>query len=207
MIMGASGQGAALALAMAIVGCPTIGGLVGAVQNPSAAEVEEARAALEQFRGESDIGEALRGDLAALLARDTPQYEVSVLEREGRDRYSVASHVDTVIGLDNLVVDLIRCDLGEHILPPLTLYARVDAELLRADDRAVLHRARLEYWGESFPFAVWGAASAERFALGLARAQRSLAEQLVQSFFVAKTPTEMTWPRCLNQYWKGKWQW
>lgn len=202
MTRGGSGEGAALIFAAAIVGCPTVGGLVGAVQNPSAAEVEAARAALEQFRGDRDIGEALRGELAALLARDTPQYEVSVLGRDERDRDSAASHVDTLIELDNLVVAFMRCDRHYHTLPPLTLYAAVDAELVRADDRAVLHRARLEYWGESFPFAAWGAANAERFALGVARGQRNLAEQLVQSFFVAQTPTEMRWPRCLNQPWR-----
>ncbi len=41
-----TGQGIFLAVPAAIVGCPTIGGLVGAVQNPSPAEVEAARAAL-----------------------------------------------------------------------------------------------------------------------------------------------------------------
>ncbi len=88
-----------------------------------------------------------------------------------------------------------------YILPPLTLYAAVDAKLLRGATRAVVHRVRFEYWGETFPFVTWGAAGADRFALGVARAVRSLAEQLVQSFFVARTPTKLTWPRCLNQPW------
>jgi hypothetical protein len=117
------GEGIILALPAAIVGCPTIGGLVGAVQNPSAAEVEAARAALEQFRGDGDIGEALRGELAALLARDIPQYEVSVLGRAGRDRDSPPSDVDTLIELDNLSVALMQCDGDTHILPSLALYA------------------------------------------------------------------------------------
>lgn len=55
-----------------------------------------------------------------------------------------------------------------------------------------------------FPWSTGGAAGGERLALGLARAQRSLAEQLSQSFFLAQAPTAMTWPHCVNQSWKGK---
>jgi hypothetical protein len=93
--------------------------------------------------------------------------------------------------LDWLHVTLLRCGGGTPIVPPLTLYAAVDARLVRADTGAVLHHARIEHWGETFPFVGWGAGGAARFARGLDRAQNSLAEQLVQSFFVAQTPTAL----------------
>ena len=201
-----AGDGAILMLAGAIVGCPTIGGLVGAVQNPSEAVAAEASAALERLGAETR-GDALRGDLAALLARETPQYTVVLLAPDEPDRAPPEPTVDTTVALDKLQVTLKQCDTGTYILPPLNLYAAVDAQLLRVADRAVLHRAHFEYWGEAYPLIDWGAAGAERFALGVARAQRSLAEQLLQSFFVAQAPTAMTWPRCLNQSWKGIWDW
>jgi hypothetical protein len=115
-----------------------------------------------------------------------------------------------VVALEKLTVELMRCDVAANIAPPLTLYAAVDAQLLRGAPRPVLHQARFEYWGENFPFAVWGADGAERFTLGLASAQRSLAEQIVQSFFVAQAPTALRWPRCGNQAWKRPkrpWDW
>ena len=197
------GQGAPFVLALAIVGCPTVGGLVGAVQNPSVAEVTEARATLEPIGSAADIGEALRGNLVALLARDAPQYGVRLLTPDEADQLPLGLPVDTVLALENLRVELLQCDTASHVTPPLTLYTVVDAELLRAANRAPLHRERFEYWGETFTFAEWGAAGGDRLALGLARAERSLAEQLVQTFFVAQAPTEMTWPRCVNQGWLG----
>jgi hypothetical protein len=208
MIMGASsaGHGAALMVAAAIVGCPTIGGLVGVVQNPSEAEVAESRTALERRGGAGALGDALRGDLVALLARDAPQYAVDLLAPAAADGPPLETAADTVIVLENLTVELLRCDAATHIAPPLTLYAAVEAQLLQGAPRPVLHRARFEYWGESAPFGAWGAADAERFAQGLASAGRSLAEQIVQSFFVAQAPTALRWPRCGNQAWRSKGQ-
>jgi hypothetical protein len=201
------GYGGGFAFFGAVAGCPTIGGVVGAVRTPSDAEVVEARTALERIGRESTLGDALRGDLAALLARDAPQYAVALLAPDDSEAPPLGAPVDTVVALGRLTVDLMQCDTHTHIVPPLTLYATVDVQLLRADTRAVLHQARLQYWGESLPFGVWGAAGAERFILGLSQAGRSLAEQIVQSFFVAETPTTLTWPRCGNQLWKTKGQW
>ena len=186
--------------AAAIVSCPTIGGVVGAVQNPSDAEVAEARAALERRGDAGALSDALRGDLVALLARDAPQYAVDLLAPAAPDGPPLETAADTVIVLENLTVELLRCDAAAHITPPLTLYAAVEAQLLQGAPRPVLHRARFEYWGESAPFGAWGAADAERFAQGLASARRSLAEQIVQSFFVAQTPIELKWPHCGNRF-------
>ena len=201
------GQGAPLVILGAIVSCPTIGGLVGAVENPSEAEVAEARTALERRGGDGALGDALRGDLVALLARDAPQYAVDLLAPAAADGPPLETAADTVIVLEKLTVELMRCDAAAHIAPPLTLYAAVDAQLLRGAPRPMLHQARFEYWGENFPFAVWGADGAERFAQGLASARRSLAEQIVQYFFVAPTPIKLWWPLCGNQPWRRPWEW
>jgi hypothetical protein len=200
---GASSAAPAVYLMMAaaaIVGCPTIGGAVGAVQNPSDAEVAEARAALESRGDAGALGDALRGDLVALLARDAPQYAVDLLAPAATDGPPLETAADTVIVLENLTVELLRCDAAAHIAPPLTLYAAVEAQLLQGAPRPVLHHARFEYWGESATFGAWGAADAERFAQGLASARRSLAEQIVQSFFVAQTQIELKWPHCGNRF-------
>jgi hypothetical protein len=199
-----SDVGVLVGVPLMIVGCPTVGGLVGAVQNPSVAEFTEARAAVDTIGGAEEVGEALRGDLVALLARDAPQYPVRLLTPDEVDQLPSGLPVDTVMALENLRVELLQCDTASHVTPPLTLYAVVDAELLRAANRAPLHRERFEYWGETFTFAEWGAAGGDRLALGLARAERSLAEQLVQTFFVAQTPTKLKWPHCVNQRRKGK---
>ena len=188
----------------AIVGCPTIGRLVGAAQNPSEAEVAEARTALKRRGDDGALGDALREDLVVLLARDAPQYAVELLAPTASDRPSLETSADTVIALKKLTVELRRCDAADHIAPPLTLYAAVEAQLLQGAPRPVLHRARFEYWGESATFGAWGAADAEHFAQGLASARRSLAEQIVQSFFVAQAPTALRWPRCGNQAWRYK---
>src|SRR5512139_3630059 len=160
-----AGQAAAIVLALAIVGCPTIGGLVGAVENPSVAEVTEAHAAVEPLGGAADIGEALRGNVAVLLARDAPQYAVRLLTPDEAEQLPPGLPVDTVIALEHLQVVLLQCDTASHLRPPLTLYARVDAQLLLAADRAPLHRERFEYWGETFTFVEWGAGGGERLAL------------------------------------------
>lgn len=194
-----AGQGAIILVALMLVGCPTVGGLVGAIQNPSAAEVTEARAAMEPLGGAADVGEALRGNVAVLLARDAPQYAVRLLTLDEVEQLPPGLPVDTVIALEHLQVVLLPCDTASHISPPLTLYAVVDAQLLRAANRAPLHRERFEYWGETFTLTEWGATGGERLAQGLARAERNLAEQLVQTFFVAQSPTKLAWPRCVNQ--------
>ena len=199
--------GVLIGVPLMVVGCPTVGGLVGAVQNPSAAEVTAVRAAVEPLGSAADVGEALRGNVAALLARDAPQYAVRLLTPDEAEQLPPGLPVDTVIALENLRVELLQCDTASHVTPPLTLYAVVDAQLLRATNRAPFHKERFEYWGETFTFAEWGAAGGDRLGLGLARAERSLAEQLVQTFFVAQTPTKMTWPRRFNQSWKGRWHW
>jgi hypothetical protein len=150
------------------------------------------------------FGDALRDDVVALLARDAPQYAVELLAPTASDGPPLETSADTVVALENLTVDLRRCDVAEHVAPPLTLYAAVDAQLLQGAPRPVLHRARFEYWGESATFGAWGAADAEQLAQGLASARRSLAEQIVQSFFVAQAPTALRWPRCGNQAWRYK---
>jgi hypothetical protein len=204
MIEGGShaGDGAILMAAAAIVGCPTIGGVVGVVQNPSEAEVAEVRTALERRGGDGALGDALRDDLVALLARDAPQYAVDLLAPAAADGPPLETAADTVVVLEKLTVELRRCDVAKHIAPPLTLYAAVEAQLLQGTPRPVLHHARFEYWGESATFGAWGAADAERFVQGLASARRSLAEQIVQNFFVAQAPTALRWPRCGNQAWR-----
>lgn len=189
-------------LLAASVLCPTVFGALGAALTSSEAEVAEARAALERV-GAENVGDALRGDLVVLLARDAPQYAVALLGPDGTD--PLGAPVDTVVALKNLSVTLMPCSRRSTSGAPLTLYAAVDAELRRADTRAVVHRARIEYWGETFPFGAWGGAGAERLALGLARAQRSLAEQLVQSFFLAQGRMAMKWPFCENQLWRKRW--
>jgi hypothetical protein len=70
----------------------------------------------------------------------------------------------------------------------------------------MLHQSRFEYWGESATFGAWGAADAERFAQELASARHSLADQIVQTFFVGQAPTALRWPRCGNQTWRSKGQ-
>jgi len=113
--------------------------------------------------------------------------------------------VDTLVKLGEFRVSLLQCVPHTYTMPPLTLYAWVDANLLRAAGCSVLRSARFEYWGDAVSLVdCGGAAGGERLALGLARAQRSLAEQLSQSFFLAQAPTAMTWPHCVNQSWKGK---
>ena len=72
------------------------------------------------------------------------------------------------------------------------------------DARAHIHRIGIR--GPASALVAWGAGGGERLARGLARAQRSLAEQLAQSFFLAQTPTPMTWPFCKNQPWRNRWE-
>jgi len=199
-----AGKSGVLVFAGAFVGCPTIGGLVGAVQNPSDAEVAEARTALKRRGDDGALGDALREELVVLLARDAPQYAVDLLAPAAADGPPLETAADTVIVLEKLTVDLRRCDAADHIAPPLTLYAAVEAQLLQGAPRPVLHRARFEYWGESATFWAWGTADAERFAQGLVSARHSLAEQIVQSFFVGQAPTALRWPRCGNQAWRYK---
>lgn len=155
---------------------------------------------LERLGGAGEFGDALRGDLVALLARDAQQYAVDLLAPAAPDGPPLETAADTVIVLENLAVELLRCDAAAHITPPLTLYAAVEAQLLQGTPRPVLHRARFEYWGESAPFGAWGAADAERFAQALASARRSLAEQIVQSFFAAQTPIKLKWPHCGTRF-------
>jgi hypothetical protein len=194
-----------IVLAWAIVGCPTIGGLVGVARSPSDAETVEARAALERIGGEGAFGDALRAELARQLAQDAPQYTVALLAPDGTD--PLGAPVDVVVALTDLSVMLMQCDRARRwVPPPLTLYAAVDAELRRVDTGAVVHRARFEHWGETFAFAVWSAAGAERFAQGLAGAQRSLAGQLRYSFFVGRGPLTLPWKFCLNQPWEWPWK-
>jgi len=188
-----------------LVGCPTIGGLQGAARNPSEGELAEARAAVDRLGAETR-GDALRGDLVALLARDLPAYPVALLAPDAPDGARPEPPVDTLVNLVWFQVYLMQCDTDRHTVPPLTLYAWVHAELVRVADRAVLHSARVEYWGEAVSLVAWGAGGGERLARGLARAQRSLAEQLAQSFFLAQTPTPMTWPFCKNQPWRKRWE-
>ncbi len=202
---GTLGKGGFLGIIVSLVGCPTIGGLVGGVANASEAEVAEARAGLERIHRENAFREGLRGDLARLLAWEAPQYAVALLAPDGTD--PLGAPVDTVLALTDPNASLLQCSrrsttAGESV----TLYAWVDAELRRAADRAVLRRARIEYWGETFAFTDWGATGGARLALGLANAQRSLAEQLAQSFFLAERPTPMTWPFCKNQPWRKRWE-
>jgi hypothetical protein len=104
---GHAGDGAALMLPFATIGCPTIGGLIGAVQSPSETEVQEAHAALESGCGPEHLGEALRGDLGALLARDAPQYQVTLLAPSEAEQPPAALAPDTVIALENLRVALV----------------------------------------------------------------------------------------------------
>jgi hypothetical protein len=167
----------------------------------SDAEVAEARAGVERIHRENAFGDDLRDDLARLLAREAPQYAVALLAPDGTE--PLGAPVDTLLALTNLNASLLQCSRKRTAAgKPVTLYAWVDAELLRAADRTVLRRARIEYWGETFAFTDWGATGGARLALSLANAQRSLAEQLAQSFFVAEGPTAMTWPFCKNQPWR-----
>jgi len=193
-----------LILAATLVLCPTVGGAVGVAQNASATEVAEAREALERIGREHPFGDGLRDELAHRLAREAPHYAVALLAPDGTD--PLGAPVDAVVNLVWFQVYLMQCDTDRHTVPPLTLYAWVHAELVRVADRTVLHRARVEYWGEAVSLVAWGAGGGERLARGLARAQRSLAEQLAQSFFLAQTPTPMTWPFCKNQPWRNRWE-
>lgn len=202
---GTLGKGGFLGIIVSLVGCPTIGGLVGAVANVSEAEVAEARAGLEHIHREHAFGEGLRDDLARLLAREAPHYAVALLAPDGTD--PLGAPVDTVLALTDPQASLLPCSPSSSTAgAPVTLYAWVDAELRRADDRAALRRARIEYWGKAFAFTDWGATGGKRLALGLADAQRSLAEQLAQVFFLAEGPTAMTWPYCKNQPWRKRWE-
>jgi hypothetical protein len=195
--------GGVIGMTVGLLGCVTIGGLIGAVANVSETEVAEARAGLERIHRENSFREGLRGDLARLLAREAPQYAVALLAPDGTD--PLGAPVDTVLALTDPNASLLPCSRSSTTAgKSVTLYAWVDAELLRAADRAVLRRARIEYWGETFAFTDWGATGGERLALGLANAQRSLAEQLAQSFFLAERPTAMTWPFCKNQPWRKR---
>jgi hypothetical protein len=203
--VGKDALGAAAVLAAGIVGCPTIGGLVGAVRNPSDSEVAEARVALERVAGEATLDAALRRDLAAQLARGAPRYEVALWTSDRPDQPLPDVPVDTVLTLENLRVTLLHCGEDYYIVPPLTLYAIMDAQLRQADTRAVLHTTQIEYWGEeTFSFQAWGASGGEHFALGLGQARASLVEQLVQSFFVAQVPLTLRWPPCRNQSWRAR---
>jgi hypothetical protein len=109
--------------------------------------------------------------------------------------------IDTLLTLSNLVVKLMPCDGREHIVPPLTLYAAVDAELLRAGDHTLLHRAHVEYWSaDRMPFTAWGANQADRLVRALADSERSLAEQIVQRLFLAAASPESPSQKCLMPY-------
>lgn len=121
------GEGAPFVILGAIVGCPTIGGLAGAVQNPSDTEVEDARAALERLGGDGALSDALRDDVVALLTRDAPQYAVELLAAAASDGPPLETSADTVVALENLSVALLQCDGDQHIAPPLALYAVLDA--------------------------------------------------------------------------------
>jgi len=188
-----------LILAATLVLCPTVGGAVGVAQNASASEVAEAREALERIGREHPFGDGLRGELAHRLVQAAPPYAVALLAPDGTD--PLGAPVDRVLALTFPTVTLlpysrtrIRTDGA-----PLTLYVSVDAELRRAGTNAVVHRDRIECWGERFSFMDWGAADGERLALGLARAQRSLAEHLAQHFFQVQTPTATKRLFCENQ--------
>ena len=199
----ANGEALLLVVPLSILGCPTVGGIFGAVAAPSQTEVAEARTALERVTDGASFSEDLRDEVAALLARHTPQYQLVLLSPDDGVPSVGGPTVETLLVLDDPLVALKPCDLGEHVVPALTLHAAVNAQLLRAGDRSVLHRARVEYWSEdSMPFTAWGANRAERLVLSLAQSQRSLAQQIVQSFFVAETPMEMSWPRCVDQHWR-----
>jgi len=89
------------------------------------------------------------------------QYVVELLAPAASDGPPLEAAADTVVALENLTVDLRRCDVAEHIAPPLTLYAAVDAQLIRGEPRLMLHQSRFEYWGESATFGAWGAADAD----------------------------------------------
>lgn len=188
-----------LILAATAVLCPTVGGAVGAAQNVSASEVAEAQAALERIGRAHPFGDGLRGELAYRLVQAAPPYVVALLAPDGTD--PLGAPVERVVVLTNPTVTLvsyrrtkIRTD-GEA----LTLYASVDAELRRAGTNAVVHRDRIECRRESFSYMDWGAAGGERLTLGLASAQRSLAERLAQHFFQVETPTAMKRTFCAIQ--------
>jgi hypothetical protein len=175
--------------------CPTFGGLIGTAIGPPKAYVAEAVATLEQVVGGASVSEAVRTDLAALLANRTPQYTPAVVVSDSASESS--SGADTLLVLNNLRVTFMLCDHLSDDRPYLTLYTGLDAELLRAADRKVLHRARVESWSEdSMPITVWAATDAERYRAALQANQHSLAEQIVQSFFVADAPIEVKVPRC-----------
>jgi len=188
-----------LILAATLVLCPTVGGAVGVAQNASATEVAEAREALERIGREHPFGDGLRDELAHRLAREAPHYAVALLAPDGTD--PLGAPVDAVVALTNPTVTLlpysrtrIRTDGA-----PLTLSVSVNAELRRPDTNVVLHRARIECQGERLSFMDWGAAGGARLALGLASAQRSLAEHLAQHFFQVQTPPAMKGMFCANQ--------
>jgi len=188
-----------LVFAAAVTLCPTVGGTVGAALNVSATEVAEAQTALARIGREHPFGDGLRGELAHQLVQAARPYAVALLAPDGTD--PLGAPADRVVVLTNPTVTLlsyrrskIRTDGA-----PLTLYVSVDAELRRAGTNAVVHRDRIECWGERFSFMDWGAADGERLALGLARAQRSLAEHLAQHFFQVQTPTATKRLFCENQ--------
>lgn len=193
---GVTETSAPLTLAFAIVSCP-VGGVADMVETPSEVALGQAYQVVEGVNERVKPGESLRNNVAALLARQTPQYTVELLNAGDHGLPARDVPPDTVLAIENFVVKLLPCAGGEQPAPPLTLYAAVDAALLRAGDRVLLHRTRIEYWSsDSMSFTSWGADQGDRLTRALAASQRSLAEQIVQVFFLADAPIEMRWPAC-----------
>lgn len=83
-----------------VVICTTLGGFVGAVSAPSDAWVTEAQGSLQRTADPTSLSEAIRAEVAGLLAKEQPEYDLAFLPSPAGDPSSSVSDTLVVQGLE-----------------------------------------------------------------------------------------------------------
>lgn len=182
-------------IALAVLLSGTVGVIGGVITGVPEEKLKECEATMRQALQEQPLEPAIQSRLQHVAAKvrfsnliSVPASAAAKLNLQSatnRDYRALAS-----VGFDSLLSVRVSGQWFEDangLNPALTYSARVDVDVIRVSDGAVLHSGHLDYRGHQMRFTEWAANDAKAFRAETERARRAFAWAIMEQLFAIDT--------------------